>query len=159
MKRIFALLLTLALSLSLTACGSAKIEDTNGPDNFALNTITDQNILKLDLPSTGYGTKISGLLSKQVEIYGKGFSGVYEVLWTNIMLGDFTLNLTDYTVTAGNFRMVLVHEGAIVDDIAPGTTEIVLKDVKGDVALRIAGESAAYRFTMSEVEYNSFAHP
>ena len=41
MKRIFALLLTLALALSLTACGSVKIEDTNGPDNFALNTITD----------------------------------------------------------------------------------------------------------------------
>ena len=52
MKRIFALLLTLALSLSLTACASAKIEDTNGADNFALNTITDQNILKLDLHLT-----------------------------------------------------------------------------------------------------------
>ena len=66
MKRIFALLLTLALALSLTACGSVKIEDTNGPDNFALNTITDQNILNLDLPSGGYGTKTSGLLSKTV---------------------------------------------------------------------------------------------
>jgi hypothetical protein len=159
MKRIFALLLTLALALSLTACGSVKIEDTNGPDNFALNTITDQNILKRDLPSGGYGTKTSGLLSKTVTHSGKDFSGVVEVLWTDMIAGDFVLDLMDFTVTGGNFRMVLVHEGAIVADIAPGTTEIVLKDVKGDVALRIAGESADFSFSMTEFEYDLYSHP
>ena len=159
MKRIFALLLTLALALSLTACGSVKIEDTNGPDNFALNTITDQNILKLDLPSGGYGTKTSGLLSKTVTHSGKDFSGVVEVLWTDMIAGDFLLDLMDYTVTGGNFRMVVVNEDRIIADIEPGTTQILLEGVKGRVALRIAGESAAYSFSMTEFEYNSFAHP
>ena len=158
MKRIFALLLTLALALSLTACGSVKIEDTNGPDNFALNTITDQNILNLDLPSGGYGTKTSGLLSKTVTHSGKDFSGVVEVLWTDMIAGDFVLDLMDYTVTGGNFRMVVVNEDRIIADIEPGTTQILLEGVKGRVALRIAGESAAYSFSMTEFEYNSFAH-
>ena len=159
MKRIFALLLTLALALSLTACGSVKIEDTNGPDNFTLNTITDQNILTLDLPSGGYGTKTSGLLSKTVTHSGKDFSGVVEVLWTDMIAGDFVLDLMDYTVTGGNFRMVVVNEDRIIADIEPGTTQILLEGVKGRVALRIAGESAAYSFSMTEFEYNSFAHP
>ena len=159
MKRIFALLLTLALALSLTACGSVKIEDTNGPDNFALNTITDQNILNLDLPSGGYGTKTSGLLSKTVTHSGKDFSGVVEVLWTDMIAGDFLLDLMDFTVTGGNFRMVVVNEDRIIADIEPGTTQILLEGVKGRVALRIAGESASYSFSMTEFEYNSFAHP
>ena len=159
MKRIFALLLTLALALSLTACGSVKIEDTNGPDNLALNTITDQNILNLDLPSGGYGTKTSGLLSKTVTHSGKDFSGVVEVLWTDMIAGDFVLDLMDFTVTGGNFRMVVVNEDRIIADIEPGTTQTLLEGVKGRVALRIAGESAAYSFSMTEFEYNSFAHP
>ena len=158
MKRIFALLLTLALALGLTACGSVKIEDTNGPDNFALNTITDQNILNLDLPSGGYGTKTSGLLSKTVTHSGKDFSGVVEVLWTDMIAGDFLLDLMDFTVTGGNFRMVVVNEDRIIADIEPGTTQILLEGVKGRVALRIAGESAVYSFSMTEFEYNSFAH-
>ena len=66
MKKFFALLLTALLLLSCTACTSAKIEDTNGPDNFELNTITDQNILKLDLPSSGHGYKTGGLLAKRI---------------------------------------------------------------------------------------------
>ena len=158
MKRLFALLLCALMLVSLTACGSAKIEDTNGPDNFALNTVTDQNILKLDLPSAGYGIRTSGLLSKTVEISGDEFSGVYEVLWTNMVAGDFVLNLLDYTVTGGNFRMVVVNDGKIVADIEPGTTQILLEGVKGNVSLRIAGESAAFSFSMTESEYNLYSH-
>ena len=159
MKRLFALLLCALLTLSLTACGSIKIEDTNGSDNFALNTVTDQNILKLDLPSGGYGTKVSGLLSKTVTHSGDDFSGVTEVLWTDMVAGDFVLDLIDFTVTGGNFRMVVVNEDQIVADIEPGTTQIVLEDVKGYVSLRIAGESAAYSFSMTEVEYDLYNHP
>ena len=159
MKRVFALLLTLALALSLTACGSIKIEDTNGPDNFALNTITDQNILKLDLPSGGNGIRISGLLGKTAEFSSKDFSGVVEILWTDMIAGDFVLDLLSYEVTGGNFRMVVINEDKIIADIEPGTTQILLEGVKGRISLRIAGESAAYSFSMSEFEYNSFAHP
>ena len=159
MKRALILLLSALLALQLTACGSAKIEDTNGPDNFALHTITDQNILLRDLRSAGSGIKTSGLLSKTVEFSSKDFSGVVEILWTDMIAGDFVLDLLEYEVTGGNFRMVVIHEDKIIADIEPGTTQILLEDVKGHISLRIAGESAAYRFTMSEVEYNTFAHP
>lgn len=158
MKKMLTLCLALVLTVCLSACGSAKIEDTNGADNFSLNTITDQNILKCDLPSTGYTVTTSGLLSKKVEISAKSFSGVKEVLWTNMIAGDFVLDLLEFNLTGGNFRMVLVNEGKIVAEIAPGTTHIELKNAKGTVALCIAGESAAFSFSMFESEYNRYAH-
>lgn len=158
MKRALILLLSALLALQLTACGSAKIEDTNGPDNFALHTITDQNILLRDLPSAGSSIKTSGLLSKTVEFSSKDFSGVVEILWTDMIAGDFVLDLLEYEVTGGNFRMVVINEDKIIADIEPGTTQIHLPGVKGHVSLRIAGESAAYSFTMTEHEYNLYAH-
>lgn len=156
MKKAISLLLTALLLCALTACGSVKIEDTNGPDDFSLNTITDQNILKLDLPSGGYGVRTTSNLAT---CYGKEFSGVTEILSTNLIAGTFAVDLMDFTVTGGNFRMVVVNDGKIVADIAPGTDQISLDGLKGDVSLRIAGESAAFSFSMLESEYNSFVHP
>lgn len=158
MKKLLTLLLTLTLILSLTACGSAKIEDINGPDNIALNTITDQNIVKLDLPSAGNSIKTSGLLSKTVEFSSKDFSGVVEILWTDMIAGSFVVDLMDYAVTGGNFRMVVINNDKIIADIEPGTTQILLDHVEGHVSLRIAGESAAYSFSMTQHEYDTFAH-
>ena len=156
MKKAISLLLTALLLCALTACGSVKIEDTNGPDDLSLNTITDQNILKLDLPSGGYGVRTTSNLAT---CYGKEFSGVTEILSTNLIAGTFAVDLMDFTVTGGNFRMVVVNDGKIVADIAPGTDQISLDGLKGDVSLRIAGESAAFSFSMLESEYNSFVHP
>lgn len=158
MKKFFALLLAALLLLSCTACTSAKIEDTNGPDNFELNTITDQNILKLDLPSSGHGYKTGGLLAKTIEFSSKDFSGVVEILWTDMIAGTFVLDFIEYNVTGGNFRMVIVNNDRIVDEIAPGTTRVELSDLEGYVSLRIAGESAAYSFSMFQSEYDTFAH-
>ena len=158
MKKVFAAVLSVLLMLGCTACGSVKIEDTNGADNMTLAVITESNILNMDLPSGGYGTRINGMLSKKVELYGKEFSGVVELLWTDMIAGSFVVDLIDFTVTGGNFRMVVVNEDQIIADIEPGTTEIRIDDVKGYVSLRIAGESATYSLSMSEIEYDSFSH-
>ena len=159
MKKAISLLLTALLLCALTACGSVKIEDTNGPDDFSLNTITDQNILNRDLPSGGLAIATGGLLTKKVEHSAKDYSGVTEILSTNLIAGTFAVDLMDFTVTGGNFRMVVVNDGKIVADIAPGTDQISLDGLKGDVSLRIAGESAAFSFSLLESEYNSFVHP
>ena len=79
MKRLLVLLLTALLLLGCTACGSAKIEDSNGPEDSSLAVITEENILKRNLPSGGYGVRTN---SNRVTCYGKGFSGVTEILST-----------------------------------------------------------------------------
>ena len=47
-KKFFALLLALVLMLGFTACG-VEIADTNGPDDYSLATITEENIINQDL--------------------------------------------------------------------------------------------------------------
>ena len=156
MKKAISLLLTALLLCALTACGSVKIEDTNGPDDLSLNTITDQNILKLDLPSGGYGVRTTSNLAT---CYGKEFSGVTEILSTNLIAGTFAVDLMDFTVTGGNFRMVVVNDGKIVADIAPGTERISIDDLKGRISIRVAGGGADYSFSMWKTEYEAFSHP
>ena len=156
MKRLLAVLLTALLLLGCTACASAEIEDTNGPEDSSLAVITEENILKLDLPSGGYGVRTN---SNRVTCYGKGFSGVTEILSTNLLAGTFEVNLMDFTVSGGNFRMVVVHDDKILMDVAPGTEQIRLDGLKGYISLRVAGESADYSFSMTKFEYDSFTHP
>ena len=43
--------------------------------------------------------------------------------------------------------------------ITPGHTQFSLDGLKGDVSLRIAGESAAFSFSMLQSAYDSFVHP
>ena len=62
------------------------IEDTNGPDNFALQVITDQNIIKQDMGMVG-GIKIyKDIIGSGITFSSKGFTGVYEVLYDNYVL-------------------------------------------------------------------------
>ena len=59
------------------------IEDTNGPDNFFLQVITDRNIIERDMGMVG-GIKIrSDLIGSGITFSSDGFTGVYEVLYDN----------------------------------------------------------------------------
>ena len=140
------------------------IEDTNGPDNFFLQVITDRNIIERDMGMVG-GIKIrSDLIGSGITFSSDGFTGVYEVLYDNYVLpSDFHLELTNLTVTGGNFRAVIVHDDKIVEELEFNSEDnlfidYLLEDVTGTVSLRLAGESAAFSFSMMEGNYDSFAH-
>ncbi len=94
------------------------IEDTNGADNYALQVITGQNIIKRDMGTVG-GIRIKDdLIGDGITISSEGFTGVYDVLYENyIMKSDFNLRMTNLTVTSGNFRTVIVNDDKIVDEL------------------------------------------
>jgi len=142
--------------------GTEHIEDTNGPDNYALQTITDENIIKMDMGATG-GPKISKniIQGDTVEFSAEKFTGVYEVLYDNFIgKSDFVLDMTGFSVTGGNFKMVVIHDDKIVATLEPDMfVDYCLEDVTGTVSLRIAGESASFTFSMSQLEYDLHAHP
>lgn len=143
------------------------IEDTNGPDDYSLTTITDENIINMDLGALSPCTidrnpiikELTGI-STATRIYSDKFTGVYEVLYSNYVLpSDFVINLTSFNVTEGNLRMVVVHNDEIVAELKPDTfVEYWLENVTGTVSLRIAGESASYEFYMFESDYDNFSH-
>lgn len=143
------------------------IEDTNGPDDYSLTTITDENIVKMDLGALSPCTidrnpvlkELTGI-SSGVRIYSDKFTGVYEVLYSNYVLpSDFVIDLTSFSVKEGNLRMAVVHNDEIVAELKPDTfVDYCLENVTGTVSLRIAGESASYEFYMSEFDYDQFNH-
>lgn len=170
MKEIKNLLLLLgAIGLVVVALfwmfgdgGPEHIADTNGPEDFSLTTITDSNIINQDMGSIGIvGVSQSVLTGDGYEFSAKKFTGVYDILHNNFIgKSDFVLDLTNFVVTEGNVRLVVIHNDQIVAELTPDMfIEYRLEDISGTVALRIAGESAAFSFFMSDNSYNSHAHP
>lgn len=135
------------------------IEDTNGAENFELQTITDDDIAKIEMGSLNVGTSKNSI-TNMTEISSSKFTGVYEVLYTNLIgKSDFLLNIYDFQINGGNFKMAVVHDGKIVKTLTEENyEETLLEDINGTVSLVIAGESADFSFKMTTFEYDSFAH-
>ncbi len=140
--------------------GVEHIEDTNGADNFKLQKITDKDIIEMDMGSVGLGKSTSIFSGNTVEFSSEKFTGVAEILYDNYWgKSDFDLSLISFEVYEGNFKMVVVHEDKIVATIEPGEQlDYRLEDIKGTVSLRIAGESASFSFSMSELNYEQHNH-
>lgn len=137
------------------------IEDTNGPDDVSLQTITQDQIIHRSIGSVG-GPAISTstLAGDAVTISAKKFTGVYEILYDNYWLpSDFEVDLISFEVYGGNFQLVVVHEEEIVAVLEPGTfVHYRMDDIKGYVSLRLVGESAAFKITMSGYDYDMHTH-
>ncbi len=135
------------------------IEDTNGPDNYRLQQITDENIVNMDMGALNVG-KSNNTITNMTKISSDKFTGVYEVLYINLIgKSDFLLNLYDLNVKSGNFKMVVVHDGKIVKTMTEENyEETLLEDINGTVSLVIAGESADFSFEMTTFEYDDFEH-
>ncbi len=135
------------------------IEDTNGAENFELQTITDEDIAKIEMGSSNVTTSTNDI-TNMTEISSKKFTGVHEVLYINLLgKSDFMLDLYDLKVNGGNFKMAVVHDGKIVKTITEENyEETLIEDINGTVSLVIAGESADFSFKMSNFDYDSFNH-
>jgi len=140
------------------------IADTNGADDFTLQTITDENIVNLDMGMTGGIDIRKDMVGDGITFSSDGFTGVYEVMHNNY-IGDSDVNIrmTLLTVTEGNFRAVVVHNDEIIEELPFNTEDpfidLWLHDINGTISLRLAGESAAFRFDMVQSDYDSFVHP
>ena len=126
-----------------------QIEDTNGPDNYALTTITDENIIKQDMGALNV-KKSNGPLNDGITFSSNRFTGVYRVFQTNFFFdSDFLMQLAGFNVNSGNFKMVVVNNGEIVATVEPGLfVTCELSDLNGSFELVIAGESADFEFTL-----------
>lgn len=142
-KRLALLLVLLLLVLSfLTACG--QIEDGNGPDDFALVTLTDADILKTLNSYSTVGT-VKTELWNQCTYRAKKFSGVFTV--TEISCEEELTLTSSILCEAGNLRVVLVKDDAIVLEL-PIREEGSFTLSPGRYKVRIAGESARFSLTL-----------
>lgn len=123
------------------------IEDTNGAENYNLQTITDSNIINRDIGAMGL--KISNSTVTNTTSYSsEKFTGVEEIYGENIVANRIEFNINHASVTEGNFRIVLLVDDEIVHEFKLNELmqTYVLENPSGYVSLRIAGESANFMF-------------
>lgn len=153
-KKIITALSAMVLVFALASCG-IEIADNNGPDDQSLATVTDQNIIDMDLGASSYsmspGSEDESYMNSVTKFKGKEFSGVAE-LWGTDFIGksDVIVDLSTIDVDSGNFKLVAVLDDEIVHvfDNEEMNQTFELKDVKGYFAIRMAGETADFKFYM-----------
>ncbi len=124
------------------------IEDTNGDDNYTLQQITDFNIIKMDMGALNL-VESDELFNNLPTFKSNKYTGVSEIYMSNLIANRFDITLYNTTVTKGNFKIVLVYNDEIVHEFKLNELmqTYTLEDVKGTVSLRIAGESADFKFS------------
>ena len=139
-KHILLLLILLILALTLTGCKT--YEDTNGPDDLSLQTLTEENILR-----GGSCTKVGSVETVANDLHTvrtKTLNGV-DTLETFSGSGSYTIQLSS-EITNGNARLVLCTGDRILHDFGLNSENQSWTFTVGhsNVYLRIAGESCGF---------------
>ena len=101
------------------------IEDTNGPDNYNLQSITEADVVALKMGTRGGLTTsethwdFGGLnISSGVEYSCKKFTGVLLLDSCTIFKGsDIHVLLPEYRVKGGNFAFYVVFDGQVIGKV------------------------------------------
>ena len=133
---------------SLLTSDLEHIEDTNGPDNYRLQQITDYDIINRDMGALNLTIK-DQMLSSLPLVTSKKFTGVADVYTTNVWGNRLDITLYTTEVKSGNLRIVLIHNDEIVHEFRLNelSETYTLQNPDGFVALREAGESAEFKFS------------
>lgn len=144
---IMAVVLVAVCGIWFLTDNTQHIEDTNGADNYKLQTITDYNIINRDIGALNVKESTDNITNTTTYSSDK-FTGVYEIFGENIKGNRFDIIINHAQVNSGNFKMVLVHNDEIVHEFELNelTQSYTLENPDGYVALRIAGESADFMF-------------
>lgn len=149
MKKLLSLILAGCMSLALVACGP-EYEDTNGENNFKLQSISNENIIHLQTGASGLSykeTNIGGLHSS--EYYSKNFNGVEQIFLNDyIMKSDVHVYIGHMSVESGNFKLVAINNDKIIHefDLDTFNEDFYFEDIKGPFSIHVAGECAKFEF-------------
>ena len=157
---VFAIaLVAVCLVMFILNPGPEHIEDTNGADNYSLQTITEQDVVEQKMGARGtvrefeFHPEIAGWsVSEGIRYSSKKFTGVDMLYRTTLMKGsDIYVTLAEYEIKEGNFAFYIVFDGEVVGKILPGDgaySEFLLENVDktGTLEYVIAGESASFEF-------------
>lgn len=150
MKKLLGIFLMLLLCVTLAGC--KEYEDTNGDDDFTLQTITDENIIHLETGASNLTYKESNIGAlKSAEYTSKNFNGVEQLYLTSFWgKSDIEIYIGHMNVKKGNFKLAVINNDEIIKEIpldAFGET-YRFEDLEGDFSIHLAGESAAFSFYM-----------
>ncbi|MBE6747884.1 MAG: hypothetical protein E7557_01475 [Ruminococcaceae bacterium] len=120
-----------------------EIKDTNGPDDFSLCELTDEDIIE-GIDGDLVESHQEG--SSTHSFYGKLFTGAETIYNFENPQASYTINLSKLKVTEGNIRVVVVIDNKIVYDFEPNknSQSYTITGFTENASLRVAGESAFF---------------
>lgn len=156
-EKIKKILIGIGVTVLVIVCGIwflsddlEHIEDTNGAENFELQTITDANIINMDISALNY-KESAGIITNTTTYSSDKFTGVAEIYGINLVGNRFVITVNHARVDSGNFKIVLLEDDEIVHEFKLNelTQTFTLENPSGYISLRIAGESADFQFDYS----------
>ena len=150
----FGFIIILFITIFLLSCKAFKqYEDTNGADNYALQSITEEMLIKesggLQVGAISNNSTKNGVTS----IYSKvhQFDGVNEL--HKIKKGNYVMKVS-FVVTSGNTRLVITDGTKIIKEFEVNNEnqEYVFSCDK-TYYLKLAGESCEYELNI-EIKNN-----
>lgn len=127
---------------------SPQIEDINGPNNFDLQIITDDEIVSNSLRSTGYN-KGTNHTDKTINYYSEQFSGTEELNTDEFNNKFYEIDVDNFELKSGNAKIVVVENGKIIYEFKPNCGYQSFESDGRNVNVILAGESANFDLTYS----------
>ena len=140
------IIIFLIFSLLLTGCEYGQIEDTNGEEDYSIQTITDDRIK--EGPNTRFVINSKWSTKYNVTtIKIEKFSGIF--LLRTILVTNKTLTYEiDSIVEKGNFKIVIVKNNEEIINVLINSTELVtINDAEGKYQIKAVGESAKFKMS------------
>ncbi len=144
MKNKKYIVLLVIFCMFMAGCGLGHIEDTNGKDDFTIQTFTEEDILSKS--STTYTMSSYSRGQNNNTIKGmkkaKKFTGVDEV--EQLRASTFLKIEIETKITQGNFKVVIIKDNKIIDILPLNTNIQKTYDGSGKYVIKIVGESAQF---------------
>ena len=143
-KLLNLILIFLILSLLLTGCEYGQIEDTNGEEDYSIQTILDDKIK--EGPNTRYVINSKWSTKDNVTTMKiEKFSGLFLLRTTHVTNKTLTYEI-DSIVEKGNFKIVIVKNNEEIINVLINSTELVtINDAEGKYQIKAVGESAKFK--------------
>lgn len=146
MNKKYFLIMIFFMFLSLTAC--THIGDTNGDQDFTIETFTDLDIInKSSHMALGF---VESNLNGKITIKAKKFSGVYGIYSVNANNEPLSITV-ESSCSSGNLRIVLINDETIIGDYEINTTDSIdIENANGKYIVKIVGESAKFSLKINK---------
>ncbi len=144
MKSKFLIVFMIVFVMLFSGCGLGHIEDENGPDDYSLAVITNEDLL--GNYGTNYFMSTYSRMQKDNLLTGskssRKFTGV-DTLEEITALEYIKIEINS-NVKSGNFKIVIIGKDLFIDDINVNEEYIYTNNSPGKYKIVIAGESANF---------------
>ena len=142
MRKSILLMILLFFVIMLTAC--KHVEDTNGTDDYTIQTYTDADILSNHNKYVVVGM-VQTSLRNQGKFNASKLSGVCKIDQVNAKNETITFDL-DVKCENDNMKVVLIHGDKIIKDFKINSQETyTIENANGKYILKVVGESAKFK--------------